>query len=126
MNPLLLFALGNLKHDLGVAWDWLTHASFWQLVSLGLAGLSLMLFFQREDARHDARSWQKQYTQIHTQLEAISSKRDTQKQTTAENVKVVTRVIHDADGRAKVVEQAPIPPTDCHGVTPSGVLQADV
>jgi hypothetical protein len=105
---------------------WLSRRSLAELGVIALAILFVIQHFALVDARHDAAKWQKQFNAEHAKLEAISSKRDTQKQTTAENVKVVTRVIHDADGRAKVVEQAPIPPTDCHGVTPSGVLQADV
>jgi hypothetical protein len=64
MGALGLFALA--RHGLGALWTWLSHRSFWQLVSLALAGLALLLLFQRNDARHDAAKWQKQYTAEHT------------------------------------------------------------
>jgi hypothetical protein len=54
-----------VKQIASSVWGWLTHASFWQLVSLGLAGLSLILLFQRNDARHDAMAWKKQYSAEH-------------------------------------------------------------
>jgi hypothetical protein len=62
---------------------------------------------------------------VHAQLQAISSKRNEQKVETQERIKVVTRTIHDADGKAKEVETQPLPER-CHGVTPSGVRNADV
>jgi hypothetical protein len=52
-----------------------------------------------------------------------SSKKDEQKATTAERIKVVTRTIHDADERAKVVEKA-LPPGDCK--TNAQVMGADL
>jgi hypothetical protein len=124
-GALLSFALGNLKSDAKWAWDKLTHATFWQLAALGLGIWMIVVQFQIADARHDRDAWHRQYDTVHAQLEAISSKRNEQKVETQERIKVVTRTIHDADGKAKEVEAQPLP-EQCHGVTPSGVLHADV
>jgi hypothetical protein len=81
--------------------------------------------FQLADARHDRDAWHRQYDTVHAQLQAISSKRNEQKVETQERIKVVTRTIHDADGKAREVETQPLP-EQCHGVTPSAVRQADL
>ena len=125
-SALLSFALGNLRHDAEWAWGKLTHASFWQLTTLGLGLWMIVAQFQLADARHDRDAWEKQYRAIKTQLDGISSKRDEQKIVTRDNIKIVTRTIHDADGKAREVEQQPIPQSECHGVTPSGVRGADL
>jgi hypothetical protein len=104
---------------------WLSHRSFWQLVCLALACLAVVQHFTIADARHDRDSYRAQRDYYKQQLDAISSKRDEQKVVTRDNIKVVERTIHDADGKAKEVETQPLP-EQCHGVTPSGVRNADV
>jgi hypothetical protein len=34
LHPMVLFAFGNLKRDLGLLWAWLCHRSFWQLTTM--------------------------------------------------------------------------------------------
>ena len=116
--------LGGLAGRLGGAvWGWLSSLTLWQLVSLGLAIILIIQHFQLLDARHDRDAWRKQYNAEHAKLRAISSKRNEQKVETQERIKVVTRTIHDADGKAKVIEQAPLP-GQCR--TPQQVLDADI
>jgi hypothetical protein len=104
-------------------WAWLSHRSFWQIVCMALAAFALVQHFQLADARHDRDSYRSQRDEYKRQLDAISSKRNEQKATTAERIKVVTRTIHDADERAKVVEKA-LPPGDCK--TNAQVMGADL
>ena len=117
---------GFLKSLASGVGAWLSRRSLAELAAMALAILFVVQHFALVDARHDAAAYEKRYLGVKNELERVSSAKNEQQIVTRDNVKVVTRVIHDADGRAKVVEQAPIPPTDCHGVTPSGVLQADV
>lgn len=104
-------------------WALLSHLSLWQGICLALAAFALVQHFQLADARHDRDSYRSQRDTYKAKLDAISTKRDGQKTTTAENIKVVTRTIHDAEGRAQVVEKAPVP-QGC--VTKPEVLQADL
>jgi hypothetical protein len=120
-----LLILGFLKRIGSAALTWLSHRSFWQLVCIGLCAILVLQRFQLADARHDRDAWHRQYDTVHAQLQAISSKRNEQKVETQERIKVVTRTIHDADGKAKEVETHPLP-EQCHGVTPSAVRQADL
>jgi hypothetical protein len=102
---------------------WLAHRSFWQLVSLALACVIVVVHFTLADARHDRDSYRAQRDGYKAQLDAISSRRDVQRQVTRDNMRVVTRVIHDAEDRARVVETAPVP-QGCK--TKPEVLQADL
>lgn len=123
MPILAAFALANLKHDMAGLWGWLCHRSFWQLVSMGLLALFMVQHFQLIGARHEATKWQRQYALIHTQLDAISTARNNQAAETKTRIETVTKIIHDADGRAKAVENAP-PAPNCK--TKPEVLQADL
>lgn len=126
MSVLLLSLLAFAKRLGSGALSWLTHASFWQLVSLGLLCLSVVQHFTLIDARHDAAAYLKQRDGYKAQLDALSSKKNEQQVVTKTNIVTVTKTIYDADERAKKVETAPIAPTSCHGVTPSIVLGADL
>ena len=108
---------------LKAAWGWLSHASLWQLVSLGLAIFALAQHFRLADAQHDAASYLKQRDEYAKQLQSISSKRDEQKAVTKETVRVVKEQIRHADDKAKVIEQAPLP-GNCR--SPKQVLDADI
>lgn len=118
-----LFALGNLKHDMGLLWTWLSHRSFWQLVSMALAGFALVQHFEIAHARKDAAAYLKQRDGYKSQFDGISTKRNDQQTVTRDTIKVVTKTIHDADQRAQIVEKAPAAP-DCK--TKPEVLQADL
>lgn len=106
-----------------VAWKWLSHASLWQLVCIALIVLIVVQRFQLADARHDRDAYAKQRDDYRARLEAISTAKNEQKAETTERIKVVTRTIHDADGKAKVIENAPLP-GNCK--TPVEVSQADL
>jgi hypothetical protein len=112
--------LGGLIKKLGA---WLSHRSFWQLVCMGLAVLlAVQTVRVKSEQRHSAKVEQ-QLKKATDELTRISSAKNTQKQTTGENIKVVVRTIHDAEGRAKVVETAPAAP-NCK--TNQSVLGADL
>jgi hypothetical protein len=67
--------------------------------------------------------WHKHSEGLSAKLEAITTAKNTQKQTTAEKIKVVTRTIHDADERARIVEKAP-PAPNC--ATKPEIMAADL
>jgi hypothetical protein len=102
---------------------WLTSLSFWQLACIGLALFAGVQTLRLGAEQRHAHKVEAQLSKAVEKLNAISSKRDQQKRETSERIKVVTRTIHDAEGRAKVVEQAPLP-GDCK--TPPQVMQADL
>jgi hypothetical protein len=52
----------------GKAWAWLSHRSFWQLVSLGLAIVALFQHFELIHSRHEAAKWQQQLSAQKTAL----------------------------------------------------------
>jgi hypothetical protein len=106
-----------------VAWKWLSHASLWQLICIALIVLIIVQRFQLADARHDRDAYAKQRDGYRAKLEAISTAKNEQKAETAERIKVVTRTIHDADGKAKVIEGAKLP-GNC--ISPREVLDADI
>lgn len=105
------------------AWNWLSHASFWQVVSLVLGVLLAVQHFQLIDARHDAAKWKKQYDAVQTELTKLSASRNAQKATTVERIKVLHQKARIADDKAQVIEQAPLP-GQCR--TPKEVLDADI
>jgi hypothetical protein len=97
---------------LGYIWKWIQHASFWQLVSLGLAALFIVQHFQLVSARHSAAKWEATAGKWKSQLDGISTTRDVQKQV---STRTVTRVIQGQVQVRTVVEHihdAPNPP-DC-------------
>lgn len=112
-----------LKALLGRLGAFLKSLSFWQLVSLGLAGFALVQHFELAHSRAEAAKLTQQLTKVVTQLQNISTRRDTQKVVTRDNLKVVTKVVHDADEVAKKVETAP-PAPNCK--TNQAVLGADL
>jgi hypothetical protein len=105
---LKLFA-GNA---LSAVWKFLKHASFWQLVSIGLAGLCILLWFQRNDARSDAARWQKQDAAHVAELKRITAAKSAQKQTTDKNVAKVIEGQRVVQKIVQVIHDAPNPP-DC-------------
>jgi hypothetical protein len=67
--------------------------------------------------------WHEHSLELSVKLERITSAKDTQRTVTKTNIVTVTKTIHDADGRAKVVEAAPLP-GQCR--TPQEVRDADI
>ena len=107
----------------GKLWTWLSHRSFWQFMfgaALILAGWEYI--GKRAEQRH-ATKVESQLSKAVAELNKISTERDTQKVVTKNNIVTVERIIHDAEGKARVVEQAPVAP-GCK--TKPEVLQADL
>jgi hypothetical protein len=101
------------------AWDWLQHASFWQLVSLALATLFIVQHFQLVTARHDAARWHSQSDKnaaqavnYRRQLDAISTRKNVQRQVTGDNVKKVVERQVQIRTIIQHIHDAPNPP-DC-------------
>jgi len=67
--------------------------------------------------------WHKQAEGLSAELKKLSDAKNTQKIVTQNRIKVVTKLVHDADGRAKAVENAP-PAKDCR--TKPEVMGADI
>jgi hypothetical protein len=119
----ILSLLGIGKSVLTAVLTWLSRRSPAELgcIALGIA-CAVLIVANRAEKRHSEKL-QTQVTNLSVQLQKLSDARNTQKQTTTEKIKVVTRTIHDADERARVVEKAP-PAADCK--TKPEVLQADL
>jgi hypothetical protein len=105
---LKLFA-GNA---ISAVWRFLKGASAWQLIALGLAGLCIILWFQRNDARSDAARWEKQAAGFKAQLDSISTKRNVQHDVTERTVMKVVRGDPVVRKIVQVIHDAPNPP-DC-------------
>ena len=118
--PVLRAFLGGAVQKLV---QWLSHRSFWQLVCMGLACVIVVQHFTLVRERKNEAAYLKQRDGYKAQLDAISTKRDQQKVVTKRNIETVTKIVHDADTRAKVVETAP-PAVGCK--TKPEVLQADL
>jgi hypothetical protein len=117
-------ALLTLAKRLGTSvLTWLAHRSFWQLVSLALACVIVVMHFTLADARHDRDAYRAQRDGYKAQLDAISSRRNEQRVQTEKRIVSAQRTIHDAEDRARVVETAPVP-QGCK--TKPEVLQADL
>jgi hypothetical protein len=105
------------------ALSFLGKLNIWQLLliaALLVAGVQTVRVHAEQ--RHSAKL-QTQVSKLAEQLKGISAKRDTQKTITKTNIVTVTKTIHDADGKAKQVETAPLP-GNCK--TPKEVLNADI
>lgn len=104
--PALLIA----KLILGRVWGWLQHASFWQVASICLCLVIAYQHIELIRSDHEAAKWQKLAVNYGRQLDAISTKRDVQKQV---STRTVTRVIQ---GQVQVrtivqhIHDAPNPP----------------
>jgi hypothetical protein len=74
------------------------------------------------EKRHSAKVEQQLVKSV-AELNRITSTKNTQHTITKTNIVTVTKRIHDAEGRAKIVETAPLP-GNCK--TPDAVRQADL
>jgi hypothetical protein len=102
---------------------WLGSLNIWQLACIGLALFAGVQTLRLGAEQRHAHKVEAQLSKAVEKLNAISSKRDEQGKITAQRIRVVTRTIHDAEGRAEKVEGAPLP-GGCK--SPSEVLQADL
>lgn len=107
-----LFAKPLLGSGLGAVWRWLSSLTLWQLVSIGLAGLCILLWFQRNDARHDAVNYSRQRDYYHGELTRITSKRDEQTKVSERTVEKVVKGDPVVQKIVQVIHDAPNPP-DC-------------
>jgi hypothetical protein len=107
----------------GRALSFLGKLNLWQvlLVAALLFAGSQTLRLKAEQG-HSAKVEQ-QLSKAVSELKRIASAKDTQRTVTKTNIVTVTKTIHDADRRAKVVEAAPLP-GNCQ--TPPEVLSADL
>jgi hypothetical protein len=109
----MLLALKLLAGNaLSAVWRFLKGASAWQLIALALAGLCIILWFQRNDARSDAERWQKQAAGFKAQLDSISTKRNVQHDVTERTVERVVKGDPVVRTIVRNIQQAPNPP-DC-------------
>jgi hypothetical protein len=119
----LLAILGYGNCVLKAVLAWLSKRSLAELscIALGIA-CAVLIVANRAEKRHSEKL-QARVNTLSIQLQRISDARQSQKQITAEKIKVVTRTLHDADERARAVEKAP-PAADCK--TKPEVLNADI
>lgn len=89
----------------------------------GLLFVCLMLGLALHVERVHAHKLERRVTELSATLKRITTAKDTQHTVTKTNIVTVTKTIHDADGKARKVETAPLP-GNCR--TPSAVLQADL
>ena len=112
-----------LKRVGTVVITWLSHRSVLELAFMAMVAVAAIQTIRvGAEQRHSAKV-ERQLSKTVAQLQAISSKRNEQRQVTTERIRVVTRTIRDADGKAKAIEQAPLP-GNCK--TPREVLRADL
>lgn len=112
MTAALAFLKLFAGNALSAVWRFLKGASAWQLVCIALAGLCIILWFQRNDARSDANRWEKQAAGFKAQLDSISTKRNVQHDVTERTVTKVVRGDPVVRKIVQVIHDAPNPP-DC-------------
>jgi hypothetical protein len=112
LSAFLIGAKMFAGNALGAVWRFLKGASAWQLIALALAGLCIILWFQRNDARSDAARWEKQAAGFKAQLDSISTKRNVQHDVTERTVTKVVRGDPVVRKIVQVIHDAPNPP-DC-------------
>jgi hypothetical protein len=88
-----LAALAFGKRAVSALWTWLAHRSFWQLVSLALACVIVVMHFTLADARHDLDAWHRQFDAEHAgRLADRASYQQAQKDAAAQNQAQVAAV----------------------------------
>jgi hypothetical protein len=108
--PFLIAAKLLAGNALSAVWKFLKGASAWQLIALALAGLCIILWFQRNDARSDAARWEKQAAGFKAQLDSISTKRNVQHDVTERTVEKVVKGDPVVQKIVQVIHDAPNPP----------------
>jgi hypothetical protein len=123
MPLFLLSMLGAGKSAMGAAFSWLSRQSPATLLCIVLCLALAIDHIALLSAHRQNRKLQHQVVLLSGELQKISTAKNKQQVVTKETVKVVTKLVHDADERAKVVEDAP-PAPNCR--TKPEVLNADV
>ncbi len=116
------FLLGG-KRLLLAAFGWLRSLSWSQLLCLALAGLALLFYLQRNDARSDGVKYKRQRDYYVSELKRISTAKNVQQAETDRNIVKAKDRIVIVERDAKRVEQARLP-GGCR--SPQAVLDADL
>ena len=125
--PKLLFAWDGMKRGASAFGGFLSRHSAWLTVSLVLLacwGIDHVICHRH--AAHVEKQLQGAIAardSYKRQLDAISTAKNKQQVVTKTNIVTVTKLVHDANGKAEVVEKAP-PAPNCK--TKPEVLQADL
>jgi hypothetical protein len=102
---------------------WLKHATFLQVACIALALFAgIQTLRVSAEKRHSAKVEQQLARSI-AELNRLTSAKNTQRTITKTNIVTVTKRIHDAEERAKIVETAPLP-GNCK--TPPEIMGADL
>jgi len=123
MPLFLLSMLGASKSAARAAFSWLSRPSPATLLCLVLCLTLAIDHIALLSAHRQNRKLEQRVVSLSGELQKISTAKNKQQVVTRETVKVVTKLVHDADGRAKVVEDAP-PAPGCH--TKKEILDADL
>jgi nucleoside phosphorylase len=102
----------------------------WLVIGCAVALAVGFLWHQHAAHKHDLAliaandaKWQPKVDALKAQLNAITTARDTQKVVTKTQIVTATKIIHDGNGKAQIVEQAP-PAPNCK--TKPQILGADL
>ena len=123
MPLFLLSMLGAGKSAFSAAFSWLSRQSPATLLCLVLCLALAIDHIALLSAHRQNRKLEQRVVSLSGELQKISAAKNKQQVVTRETVKTVTKLVHDANERAKVVEDAP-PAKDCR--TKPEVLNADV
>jgi hypothetical protein len=121
--PSLLLSLLGMRSAIGAGISWLSRQSPATLLCLVLCLALAIDHIALLSAHRQNRKLERQVVLLSGELQKISAAKNKQQVVTRETVKVVTKLVQDADERAKVVEDAP-PAPNCR--TKPEVLNADV
>jgi hypothetical protein len=116
-------ALIALRRWLSSALSFLGKLNGYQIAIIALALFAgIQTIRVSAEKRHSAKVEQ-QLAKSVAELNRLTTAKDTQHSITKTNIVTVTKRIHDAEGRAKIVETAPLP-GECR--TPQEVRDADI
>lgn len=123
MMVFLLSVLGGVRSGFTALFGWLSRRSMSEIgcIVLGIVALIAVLN-ARAEKRHSAKL-QAQIVKLTDQINKITSAKSEQRTVTKTRIIEATRIVHDADKRAKVIESAPLP-GNCK--TPPQILGADL
>jgi hypothetical protein len=109
--------------------DWLSRRTLGEIGFIVLSCLSLFLLFRCDHWKSVATQRQAQLVKcgqdkagLQSQLDAISSRKNEQQIVTKTRIEMVIKVIHDAEKRAKEIENTPSAPGDCQRATPPAIV----
>jgi hypothetical protein len=121
--PSLLLSLLGMRSAIGAGISWLSRQSPATLLCLILCLTLAIDHIALLSAHRQNRKLEQRVVSLSGELQKISAAKNKQQVVTKETVKVVTKLVHDANERAKVVEEAPAAP-NCK--TKPEILRADL